>query len=884
MRTRRRLVPEVVQSSAMDCGPAALKAYVEGHGIPVSYGRLREACQTDVDGTAIETLEELATALGVPVEQVLLPKDQVLLEEAEALPAIAVFRLPNGNTHFAVIWSVVLGVAQVMDPASGRRWLSREQLLHELHEHEMAVPAKAWRAWAGSAEGLRLLRRSLGALGLRPASIDRLVNDATSDESFRGLASLDAAARAVRALRDAGACRPGNEAESLLGSLVENPASIPKGYWAAREGREGPDGRDDEVVIRGAVVLRPAREEPAEKADPEATLHSEALEAARTEEPVRPGRELWRRIARDGLLSPAALVAAFFGAALGLVVEALLFRSLLELAPLFGLSEYRLGIVVALLGFMLAVLVLDYAAVTGELRLGRRLETRFRVLFQEKIPKLGDRYFKSRLTSDMAERNHSLHRLRTLPRLAGQLLRDGFELLLTTAALIWLEPSAAPMVLLVLAAALIVPILGQPVFQERDLRVRSHVGALSRFYLDALLGLIPLRVHGAERALRAEHESLLVQWARARLSLQRAAVSVDGIQFLLGYGLIVVLLLSYLNRGGEPAAVLLLAYWALQLPVLGLSIVRLAWRYPEQRNTTLRVTEPLRALEEKDAAPKGDGSSQPIGAAPSLEMEGVRVQASGHGILEDIGVSVPAGSHVAIVGPSGSGKSSFLGLLLGWHFPERGKVLVDGAVLDGERLEELRRKTAWVDPEVQLWNRSLIDNLRYGNGPGSDLSLATIVEQAALRSVLERLPEGHQSKLGEGGGLVSGGEGQRVRLGRAFWRPEVTLVLLDEPFRGLGRGQRAELLRRARALWRDATLLCVTHDVKETEAFDRVLVFDGGRIVEDGPPKTLAADGSSRYRALLDAERELDTLWKDGTWRHFEIVDGAVRESGAGDG
>ena len=86
-RSKSRLVPEVVQSSAMDCGPAALKAYVEGHGVSVSCGGLREACQTDVDGTAIETLQAIAVELGVPVEQVLLPKkDLVLLEEAGSLP------------------------------------------------------------------------------------------------------------------------------------------------------------------------------------------------------------------------------------------------------------------------------------------------------------------------------------------------------------------------------------------------------------------------------------------------------------------------------------------------------------------------------------------------------------------------------------------------------------------------------------------------------------------------------------------------------------------------------------------------------------------------------------------------------------------------------
>ena len=103
LRTRRRLlVPEVVQTSAMDCGPAALTALLAGWHIPVSYGRLREACQTDVDGTSIDTLEEITVQLGLDAEQVMVPVDHLLLPEAAALPAIVVVRQPNGLTHFVV--------------------------------------------------------------------------------------------------------------------------------------------------------------------------------------------------------------------------------------------------------------------------------------------------------------------------------------------------------------------------------------------------------------------------------------------------------------------------------------------------------------------------------------------------------------------------------------------------------------------------------------------------------------------------------------------------------------------------------------------------------------------------------------------------------------
>jgi len=869
---KRRLVPEVVQSSAMDCGPAALKSFVEGHGVPVSYGRLREACQTDVDGTAIETIEGIANELGVPVEQVLLPKDLVLLPEAEALPCVAVMRLPNGNTHFAVIWSVFAGIVQMMDPATGRRFVTTRQLLHELFEHRMSVPAEDWREWAGSEEGRALLDKRLRALGISSEAVADLLDTATKDESFRSLAALDAASRAVRAMIDSRACRKGREAGQLAQLLVkDNGAAIPKSYWTVSPAEDG------EIQIRGSVLLRLDR-----AADPSAepsVSSSPAIEAARREQPARPSRELWSFLRRDGVLTPMALTAAFFAGAVAIVIEALLFRALLELAPLFGLSEYRIGIVAALGAFMLVALLVDYAAVTGELRLGRRLEARIRIAFQSKLPRLGDRYFRSRLTSDMAERNHSIHLLRTLPELGGQLLRSVFELVLTAIAIAWLEPTAAPIALLVLGASILIPLVGQPLFQERDLRVRSHVGALSRFYLDALLGLVPLRVHGAERAIRSEHESLLVEWARARLGLQRTAVTIEAIQFCVGYGLTVLLLFSFLQQGGEPAAVLLLAYWALNLPAIGLDIARLAWRYPEHRNTTLRVTEPLHALEERHQAPPDVEDSDSIQeGATSIRMEDVTLRTSGHVILEHIKFAIEAGEHVAIVGRSGSGKTSLLSLLLGFSFPDEGYVLVGDEVLTSDRLELLRTRTAWVDPAVQLWNRSLVDNLRYGNEDAEAATLTKVIEQAELRSILEMLPEGHQTRLGEGGGLVSGGEGQRVRFARALLRPGVTLALLDEPFRGLGRDQRTRLLQKARQHWRDASLLCVTHDVRETESFDRVLVMEGGHLVEDGAPQTLAADADSRYRALLDSETALDALWSDSSWRQFEIGDGVVQE------
>jgi ATP-binding cassette subfamily B protein len=301
------------------------------------------------------------------------------------------------------------------------------------------------------------------------------------------------------------------------------------------------------------------------------------------------------------------------------------------------------------------------------------------------------------------------------------------------------------------------------------------------------------------------------------------------------------------------------------------------------RNVLVRLLEPLNAsAETPDEAPRGAPAPQ---AAPrggvAIAVEEGRVLAAGHTILEDLDVAIAPGEHVAIVGSSGAGKSSLLGLLLGWHRLASGTLRLDGQPAGATQVERLRAATAWVDPAIQLWNRPFLDNLLYASQGTALEQVGPVLDAARLRGVLQKLPQGLQTWLGEGGALLSGGEGQRVRLARAFLQQDVRLALLDEPFRGLDRGQRRELLVEARAWWKGATLLCVTHDVGETQSFDRVLVVEGGRIVEDGSPAELARR-ASRYREMLLAEEDVRSrVWQDAAWRRIRVEEGALR-SGEG--
>src|SRR5262245_48797189 len=128
----RFLVPEAVQTSAMDCGPAALKSLLEGHSVSASYGRLREACQTGVDGTSIDQIEIAAIELGLQAEQTMVPVDHLFSTVAPVLPALVITRQSSGLTHFVVVWRKHFGWVQVMDPATGRRWVREASFIAEV--------------------------------------------------------------------------------------------------------------------------------------------------------------------------------------------------------------------------------------------------------------------------------------------------------------------------------------------------------------------------------------------------------------------------------------------------------------------------------------------------------------------------------------------------------------------------------------------------------------------------------------------------------------------------------------------------------------------------------------------------------------------------------
>ncbi|WP_437947092.1 ATP-binding cassette domain-containing protein [Sorangium sp. So ce296] len=910
---RAFLVPEVLQTSLMDCGPAALKAVLQGFGVEVHYEWLRDRCQTDVDGTSIDALAALGQELGLATAEMVVPHDSFLLPEADCLPAIVVKRGAGDALHFLVVWRRLGPFVQILDPSSGRRWVRAERFLEDMPHFPIPISIERFRRWASSEDALAPLRAKLRALGARG---EALIARADADPGWRSFAALDAAVRMAARLVRGGAIARGGEAQRVLEgvfdrALAGEAGAIPKGFFWATEGKA-----PGKLLVHGAVIVhvaarapapagapagaaRPAAAPPppsyrgsAAPAAPPVEQAPRAVAAAVLPAPVR--RELERptpspaRLFLSMLRADAGRALALVGVALAAsaaiaAIDVVVLRGLFDAVKHVTVEYQRALGLLALVAFAAGALLLELFAAHAVSRLGRALEVRFRAAFLEKLPRLEDRYLRSRPTSDMTARGHAMHLMREAPALFSRIARAALSFVATLVGVLWLYPGGAWLSLVAAAVALAAPYLARRPLVESLMRLRTHAASLERFYLDALLGAVPIRVHGAERAVRREHEALLVEWARTGRLAHAQATAMQAVQGLASTAVAVAIVGGYVASGGPPAALLLLVFWSLRLPVVAQELVAALVGWKNVRNASVRLFAPLAAPEmdlPRAPAPEDGGAAAP--GAASIDLRGVSVQAGGHTLLSDVSLSLAAGSHVAIVGTSGAGKSSLLSLLLGWLRASRGEVLVDGQPFDDAAVARLRRATAWVDPAVQLWNRTLLENITFGHAGDALARVPLAMGQADLTGVLETLPDGLLSAIGEGGARLSGGQGQRVRLARALMKADARLVLLDEPFRGLERERRRALLARARERWARATLMFVSHDVMDTLGFDRVLVVEGGRVVEDGAPRALMDDPRSRYRALAEADaRARDEVWSKGRFRSATMESGRLTEGAA---
>ncbi|HUE79461.1 MAG TPA: ABC transporter transmembrane domain-containing protein [Sphingomicrobium sp.] len=211
--------------------------------------------------------------------------------------------------------------------------------------------------------------------------------------------------------------------------------------------------------------------------------------------------------------------------------------------------------------------------------------------------------------------------------------------------------------------------------------------------------------------------------------------------------------------------------------------------------------------------------------------------------VHDLSLAIAPGETVAVVGPSGAGKSTLFQLALRFYDPQEGRATFDGIDLRDADPGEIRKRIAFVPQETVLFAASAKDNLRYGRWDASDDDIEAAAKAANAHEFIVQLPGGYDSFLGEGGARLSGGQRQRIAIARALLR-DSPLLLLDEATSALD-AQSERLVQEAlERLMKTRTTVVIAHRLATVRAADRIIVMDGGRIVEEGTHASLsAADG-----------------------------------------
>ena len=220
-------------------------------------------------------------------------------------------------------------------------------------------------------------------------------------------------------------------------------------------------------------------------------------------------------------------------------------------------------------------------------------------------------------------------------------------------------------------------------------------------------------------------------------------------------------------------------------------------------------------------------------------------------VFDKFSLRIKAGQRVGLVGQSGGGKSSLFTLLQRFYDVQRGSITIDGQDISRVTQQSLREAISVVPQDISLFHRSIMENIRYGrpNATDDEVLRAAI---AARCDFIENLPEGMATIVGDRGIKVSGGQRQRIAIARAFLK-DAPILLLDEATAALD-SESEEAIREALSrLMRGRTVIAIAHRLATLRNFDRVVMLQGGRIIEDGPPDILV-QGKGPYRELVARE------------------------------
>jgi len=548
----------------------------------------------------------------------------------------------------------------------------------------------------------------------------------------------------------------------------------------------------------------------------------------------------WRRL---GLVLLLSLVGTLLALALpylskALVDKALLGRDFAALARIVGLffaitlASFALNVVSGLL----------YTRVSADMLFDMRLSVyrhlqRLSPRFYARMP-LGQ--IASRINSDVGEIQ------RVAAEVALAWLGNVIFLIGSVAILVALDPVLFVVTLALLPPAIWALIRYRAQLEQSIAAVRDASANVGSFLVETLQGMrLTVASNAQDREvarLRAGNDTFV----SALMAMRRLTYLSGGLPgLMLGLGSAVVFLAGgYRVIAGTITMGTLVAFVAYQMRLVSpiQALMALYTSLATARVSLRRVHEILDTPVEVDEEPDAIGLRDVRGDVSFEDV--IFTHDRGDAVLDGVSLTVQAGERVAVVGRSGEGKSTIADLLVRHLDPQQGCIRLDRNDIKHVRLTDLRRWIAVVDQEPFVFHASIADNIRYARPDALTSEVLDAAHSAGLGELLARLPEGLNTVVGERGRALSAGERQRVAIARALLSDPAVLVL-DEATSALDPATEAHVLAGYDAVMRNRTTIIITHRLELARRADRVVVLQGGRIVEEGSPEALSEHGTA---------------------------------------
>jgi ATP-binding cassette subfamily B protein len=479
-------------------------------------------------------------------------------------------------------------------------------------------------------------------------------------------------------------------------------------------------------------------------------------------------------------------------------------------------------------------------------KLGINIETEMRARAFDHLTRLSWRWYDRARTGKLVAR--VTRDLEEIGEVAHHGPEDAFIAIMTFfgafALMFWINPQMALIVALIVPAMLALVIFYGGRMTRTWQAIYSRVGDFNVRLEEALGGVRVVQAFGNEA-----HENHLFaadnhRYRRAKLDAYRVMAASGALQYM-GLRLVQVIVMVVgagfvlagdLTTGGFVGFLLLVGVFYRPLEKIasvietyprGIAGFR---RYQELLATEPEIADTPGAIEAPTL--RGDIGFHDI----SFAYDPTRP------ILTGIDLNIRAGETVAFVGPSGAGKTTLLALLPRFYEPTSGRITVDGLALDGMRLNSLRRQIGLVSQDVFLFGGTLRDNIAYGRLGATEDQIRAAAAQAQLTALIESLPDGLDTVVGERGVMLSGGQKQRVAIARAFLK-NPPILILDEATSALDSQTEREIQTALDALAQGRTTLVIAHRLGTIRHADRIVVMDRGHIAETGTHAELIAQG-----------------------------------------